>query len=150
VVRAPLTVIWCPRSLTILFSSGEQVNYAKIDDINVPAGLLKMFLKSLPDSLVPISLSELMGALADISDEAERIKYLLWLLQNYLPDTNYATLKHIGILLFSPHQSISFANVLGALCSGVFVECRDLLAIQQDECGKSRADLRTQLDVVTR
>jgi len=102
VVRAPLTVIWCPRSLTILFSSGEQVNYAKIDDINVPAGLLKMFLKSLPDSLVPISLSELMGALADISDEAERIKYLLWLLQNYLPDTNYATLKHIGILLFFP------------------------------------------------
>jgi len=72
------------------------VDYAKLSDINVPASLLKMFLKCLPESLIPLSLADLLAALLDITDEAEKIKYLAWMLQNYVPDPNYATLKHIG------------------------------------------------------
>ena len=72
------------------------MDYAKLCDIKVSTSLLKLFLKSLPEPLIPLSLFDLLAALLDIADEAERIKYLAWMLQNYVPDPNYATLKHIG------------------------------------------------------
>jgi len=95
---------------------GEHVDFNKLPDVNIAANLLKVFLKSLPESLIPTSLADLFGSLSEVGDEADRVKYLSWLLQNYIPDPNFATLKYIlGFLsnvgIYSQHNRMHAANL---------------------------------------
>lgn len=100
--------------MNLILFLGERVIFANIPDINVPANLLKMFLKCLPESLIPISLTDMLAALLEIPDESEKLKYLAWMLENYVPDPNYATLKYIGMWahlfsFYSLHKLTSYS-----------------------------------------
>jgi len=109
------------------------VDFAKLSDINVLASLLKMFLKCLPESLIPSSLTDLLAALLDIPEEAEKIKYLAWMLQNYVPDPNYATLKYIGQCLHPAPICFPFLLTRTLLCfldSWVSLKCGGVLTAQ--------------------
>lgn len=66
----------------------------KWEDVNVVSSLLKLFIRSLPEPILP---NELYGSFIDadkISDQAQRFHELKALLRR-LPQHNYETLKHL-------------------------------------------------------
>lgn len=66
----------------------------KWDDVNVVSSLLKLFIRSLPEPILP---NELYGSFIDadkIPDQAQRFHELKTLLRK-LPQHNYETLKHL-------------------------------------------------------
>lgn len=70
----------------------------KWDDVNVVSSLLKLFIRSLPEPILP---NELYGNFIDadkLSDQAQRFQELKMLLRK-LPQHNYETLKHLIVHL---------------------------------------------------
>lgn len=72
----------------------QTLNDSKWDDVNVVSSLLKLFIRSLPEPILP---NELYGSFIEadkISDQAQRFLELKSLIHR-LPQHNYETLKHL-------------------------------------------------------
>jgi hypothetical protein len=70
------------------------LNDPKWDDVNVVSSLLKLFIRSLPEPILP---NELYGSFIDadkLPDQVQRFQELKALLRK-LPQHNYETLKHL-------------------------------------------------------
>ncbi|OMJ25396.1 Beta-chimaerin [Smittium culicis] len=84
------------RLKTLLNSNPEQTDISEeaFPDINVISGVLKHFLRELPEPLIPFNLFSGFINAADISDYDER----LWAIKdliNTLPERNFTVLKHL-------------------------------------------------------
>lgn len=66
----------------------------RFDDVNVVSSLLKLFIRSLPDPLLPIALYHSFIVADKLTDEAQRLNEIKHLLKK-LPVHNYETLKHL-------------------------------------------------------
>ena len=69
------------------------LNEDNVDDVHAVAGLLKTYLRELPEPLVPISINE-RSEYSQITNEEDRITFARMKLRN-LPKGNYETLQFL-------------------------------------------------------
>eukprot|EP01122_Echinamoeba_exundans_P007434 TRINITY_DN2299_c0_g2_i1.p1 TRINITY_DN2299_c0_g2~~TRINITY_DN2299_c0_g2_i1.p1 ORF type:complete len:1223 (-),score=342.55 TRINITY_DN2299_c0_g2_i1:17-3685(-) len=75
--------------------AGKDVNFAEIDDVNVISGLIKLFLRELPEPLLTFELYNEFVSVVDVSgDDAARCKAVSKTLAK-LPGPNMALLKKL-------------------------------------------------------
>jgi Rho GTPase-activating protein 21/23 len=72
----------------------QTLNDAKWDDVNVVSSLLKLFIRSLTEPILPNNLYQNFIAADKISNEEQRFQELRSLLRKF-PPHNYGTLKHL-------------------------------------------------------
>ena len=97
------------------YDLGDDPDLSKEKDIHVISGVLKLYLRELPESLLTNQLLPQFEASLSLSEPQAKIMYLKHLVEK-LPETNYATLQWIIILLlniigYSEQNLMSVENV---------------------------------------
>lgn len=82
------------------FNTGVNVELPRSLDPSVAAGVIKQFLRQLPDPLLKYELYDAWIKIAEIDDDSQRL-HLIRNMARQLPETNYNTLKY---LMFLMHQ----------------------------------------------
>jgi len=118
--------------------AGESVSDAGVLDF---AGLLKQFLRELPDPLLTSHLQDVFLSCYDITPPSKRIAAIL-LLCHLLPQHNVSALRYICIFLHqvvsrSVHNKMDSANVAICLAPNIFHHAGSTSAVIGSDATKS-------------
>ncbi|KAK7108356.1 hypothetical protein V1264_016104 [Littorina saxatilis] len=113
---APLTTL---KEVQEKYNAGEPVNFAEYGDVHVPAAILKKFLRELSEPLLTFDLFEPITRL-HFHDAPKRIMEVQRMLQDELPEDNYAILKFIMHFLVEVTQKAEVNKMTPSNVATVF------------------------------
>jgi hypothetical protein len=103
------------RLKTLVNQNGGDVDLEMEDDIVAIAGLLKLFLRELPDSLIPEQMvRQFIEVQSEHANDAELFQMQMKELLSRLPKPNYSTLKYLiaVLVIVAKNESLNKMNAL--------------------------------------